>query len=101
MIILSVSEEGLVQALGKLQHKDRVCLYKTSLYSLYKHANLPKTSKWQILAMVCTRKCDSELLLGLTHISELSVSLNTRLFFEHFSPRDKTCFFVLFFQLRA
>ena len=96
MIILSVREEGLLQALGKLQHKDRVCLYKTSLYSLYKHANLPKTSKWQILAIVCTRKSGSELLLGLTHISELSVSLNTKLFLEHFSPRDRTRFFVLF-----
>ena len=72
MIILSEREEGLVQALGKLQHKDMVCLYKTSLYSLYKHANLPKTGKWQILAIVWTRKSGSQPLLSLTPHSQSS-----------------------------
>lgn len=54
-----------------------VCI-KTSLYSLYKHANLPKTSKRQVLAIVWTRKSDSPALFCLTPFSELLLSFSAR-----------------------
>lgn len=83
-----------------------VCL-RTSLYSLYKHANLPKTSKRQVLAMVWTGRSGSQPLFSLTpHFQSSCWTLTPGMFgvsllLGHFSPKDRACFSVKGFDLTS
>lgn len=83
-----------------------VCL-RTSLYSLYKHANLPKTSTQQVLAMVWTGRSCSQPLFSLTpHFQSSCWALAPSMFsvsllLGHFSPKDRTCFSAKGFDLTS
>lgn len=60
-------KEDLVQTLGKLQDKDSVCT-RTSLYCLYKHTNLSKTSKQKVLTAVWAMRVAPDLSSAILHI---------------------------------
>lgn len=84
----------LSQALGKLSLRIGCVCIRTSLYSLYKCVNLPKTNKQQVLAVIWTRKNGSQPLFSLTSIPRAFAEpqCQASLFLGYFSPRGRSHF---------